>query len=135
MTTTTFPISGLLCSACVAKTTAALPPFAARVIVTLNPPEATLDGATTTNLATLNTALAKAGACRLAAPAAPVTAAIEQDDGGRLARHIPAASDHRGLHRHRIACSDRSLRWHSLGRLDDKLYGRSLSRLLGLRVS
>jgi copper chaperone CopZ len=81
--TATYTISGLHCGACVAKATAALKPFANHVTVTLNPPEAKLDGVNTSDLATLNAALAKAGSYTLSAqaPASPVaSAAIEKSE-------------------------------------------------------
>ena len=57
----TFQIKGMHCGACVSKITNALQPFAGGVSVTLNPPRVTLTDASTTNLATLRSAVAKAG--------------------------------------------------------------------------
>lgn len=61
----TFQIKGMHCGACVSKITNALQPFAAGVSVTLNPPRVTLTDATTTNIAVLQAAVAKAGAYAL----------------------------------------------------------------------
>lgn len=63
----TFQIKGMHCGACVSKITNALQPFAAGVSVTLNPPRVTLTDATTTNIAVLQAAVAKAGAYALSA--------------------------------------------------------------------
>ena len=57
----TYDISGMHCGGCTAKVTAALAPYARDVRVTLDPPRAQLDGATTGDIALLNAALAKAG--------------------------------------------------------------------------
>ena len=57
----TFEIAGMHCGACIAKVTAALQPFASGVSVTLKPPRATLTDASTSNLATLQAAVSKAG--------------------------------------------------------------------------
>lgn len=61
----TFQIKGMHCGACVSKITNSLQPFAAGVSVTLNPPRVTLTDASTTNIAVLQSAVAKAGAYAL----------------------------------------------------------------------
>lgn len=61
----TFQIKGMHCGACVSKITNALQPLAAGVSVTLNPPRVTLTDASTTNIAVLQAAVAKAGAYAL----------------------------------------------------------------------
>ena len=66
----TFKITGMHCGGCISKITNALQPFANGVSVTLNPPRAVLTDATTTNIATLQAAVSKAGAYTLTAETA-----------------------------------------------------------------
>lgn len=61
----TFQITGMHCGACISKVTAALQPFAAGVSVTLKPPRVTLTDTSTTTIATLQAAVAIAGAYTL----------------------------------------------------------------------
>lgn len=56
----TYQIQGLHCGACVARVNKTLSPFAKNVIVTLEPPRVTIEGAET-NLQTLQNALSKIG--------------------------------------------------------------------------
>ncbi len=91
---TAYTINGLHCSACIAKTTAALAPFARAVHVTLDPPQATLDSANTSDIAVLNAALAQAGDYQLAAPATgprsrPTAMSPDEIDTGWLAAYWP----------------------------------------------
>lgn len=73
----TFHIDGMHCGACVSKITTALQPYASGVSVTLNPPRVTLTDASTSNLTTLQAAVAKAGAYTLSREAG---AAVTSDD-------------------------------------------------------
>jgi copper chaperone CopZ len=74
MNNATYQLSGLHCGACVAKVTQALQPLADKVTVTLNPMQATLQGAHA-DLAQLQTAVAGAGKYILTEPVLTVDAA------------------------------------------------------------
>jgi cation transport ATPase len=91
---TTYTISGLHCDACIAKTTAALAPFARAVRVTLNPPEARLDDANTADIAVLNAALAHAGAYQLPGPtpatrSTPPSMPVDEENPAWVATYWP----------------------------------------------
>jgi copper chaperone CopZ len=58
--TSTYQVSGMHCGSCIAKVTKALQPFASAVSVSLNPPQALLDGANAP-IATLQAALSGVG--------------------------------------------------------------------------
>lgn len=63
----TFTISGMHCGACVKRVSDALQPFAERVAVTLDPPQAVLTGARASDVSELAAAVARAGTYTLAA--------------------------------------------------------------------
>lgn len=75
----TFQITGMHCGACISKITAALQPFASGVSVTLKPPRVTLTDASTSNLATLQAAVAKVGAYTLSREPSAAESAHDTD--------------------------------------------------------
>ncbi len=88
----TYTVSGMHCGACIGRVSAALTPFAERVMVTLNPPRAVLTNPREPDLATLNAAVSKAGRYTLTpTPAAASAVAISASDdaGGWLATYFP----------------------------------------------
>ena len=92
----TYIVSGMHCGACVDRLTAALAPFAERVTVTLNPPQAVLTNPSERDLAKLNAAVSKAGSytmsltpCAAAAPAVGPAVAVSDDDRSWLATYFP----------------------------------------------
>lgn len=89
----TFKITGMHCGACIAKISGALQPFAGGVSVTLNPPSVRLTDAKTTNIATLQAAVAKAGNYTLASensmPPADSSAAPTEAPASWLATYRP----------------------------------------------
>ena len=88
----TYTVSGMHCGACVGRVSAALAPFAERVVVTLNPPHAVLTNPRDRDLATLNAAVSKAGSYTLTpTPGAASASAIAASDnaGGWLTTYFP----------------------------------------------
>jgi copper chaperone CopZ len=88
----TYIVSGMHCGACVGRLTAALAPFAERVAVTLNPPQAVLTNPIERDLAKLNAAASKAGGYTLAPrPSAATTPAValSDDDRSWLTTYFP----------------------------------------------
>ena len=67
----TYKLSGMHCGSCIARVRAALSPFADRVDVTLTPQRATLVNPRQSDLATLNAAVARAGAYTIEPLGAP----------------------------------------------------------------
>ncbi len=89
----TYTISGMHCGACIQRVTAALQPFAERVNVSLEPPQAILTNPGANDIAQLNAAVAKAGAYKLSlvssAPIQSVSEVAPDGEQGWLTSYWP----------------------------------------------